>query len=209
MAGETKQTTKKAPAETGPQSTDAPVDELHALLRDYAGGASFRLLRARLKEVDALEKEYTRLQTAFDAALDQFANREAKQAGEKDQQKQVLESYRKKADDAAEVNKQLTEEMAKQRAALADKATQVNEQEARIRGMITQSKKQEAEIQSLKIAAGERDGLRDQLAAMTERNEATASDLAETRQSLNFVHTHTMNLIPIQKDKEGVYVYPQ
>jgi hypothetical protein len=85
MAGETKQTTKKAQGETVPQSTDALIDELHALLRDYIGRDNFGLLRARLKEVDALEKENTRLQTAFDAALDQFAKREAKQAGEKEQ----------------------------------------------------------------------------------------------------------------------------
>jgi chromosome segregation ATPase len=189
------------------QSSPRTADQTNSLRTIASSG--FSLLRTKLKEVDALNEKNIRLQTAYDEAIDRFAKREAKQAGEKDQQKQVLESYKKKVDDAAEVNKQLKEELAKQRAALADKATQVNEQEARIRGMITQSKKQEAEMQSLKIAEGERDGLRDQLATMTKRNEATASKLADAQQSLDFVRTHAVHLTPIQEDREGVYVHPQ
>lgn len=108
-----------------------------------------------------------------------------------------------------EANKTLQGALAKERATRAEREAQVDDQEARIQKMIAQSKRQEAEIQRLGIAAGERDGLRDQLAAMTRQNETTASDLAEARQSLSFVHTHTMNLSPIQKDREGVYVRPR
>lgn len=209
MTGETKQATKKVPAETGAQSTQGLVNELLALLRDYAGGDSFSLLRTKLKEVDALNEKNARLQTAYDEAIDQFAKREAKQAGEKEQHQKVLESSKKNVDDAAEANKRLKEELATQRAARADREAQVEEQEARIQKMIAHSKRQEVQIQTLKIAAGERDDLRGQLATMTKRNEATASKLAESQQTLDFVRTHAVHLTPIREDGEGVYVHPR
>jgi chromosome segregation ATPase len=209
MAGETKQTTKKAQAEIGPQSTDTLVDEFHAWFREYAGGDSFSLLRTKLKEVDALTEKNTRLQTAYDEAIDQFAKREAKQAGEKEQQQKVLENSKKNVDGAAEANKRLKEELAKQRAARADREAQVEEQEARIQGMIAQSKRQETEIERLRVMGNERDGLRKQLMAVTKQIEATGIELAEARQSLDFVRAHAVYLTPIQEDKEGVYVHPQ
>jgi hypothetical protein len=61
MTGETKQITKKAPAKTGVSSTDALVDEVYALfrdfVRDYANGDNFDSLRARLKEVATPREE--------------------------------------------------------------------------------------------------------------------------------------------------------
>jgi DNA repair exonuclease SbcCD ATPase subunit len=215
MTGETKQITKKAPAKTGVSSTDALVDEVYALfrdfVRDYANGDNFDSLRARLKEVttlreevDTLRKENTRLQTAFDETVDRFSRREAKQTGEITQHQLALESCQKKVDDADMASKRLKEALAKGTADLADKGKQVDEQEIRIQSMIDQSKKQEAEIHKLKIAEGERDDLRAQLSAMTDQKKATAKELAQTLRDLNFVNAHSMQLRPIRNDRDGV-----